>query len=493
MKTIFTRIACHKPVWSLLAGVLSGCMAGPDFKPPPDPLTQSYVPGSHPSATLASGGAGGNSQRLVPGRDIPSQWWSLFRAEKLDHLVRQALEESPTLEQARARLIQAQESMNAQTGAAKHPSMDVGLGAKRQQVDLASMGFPEAKDPPPFALYNVSVSVSYALDVFGKNRRTLEGLKAHVDYQAFELEAARQTLAANIVSAVIRQASFQAQIGCVSNLLALQERQLAIIEKQHKAGGVAALELENQKLLLAQTRASLPPLENQVARIGHQLAVYLGRPPAEAPAADVALDNLQLPDELPLSMPSALVRQRPDIRAAEALWHQACAKVGVASADLYPQVTLSGRFGSQQPGAAGILDSLNVWSLGADLVQPVFHGGALRAKKREAVAAYDEAAAVYKQTVLKGFQEVADALHAIDSDARELKERSEAVGYARSSYDIAQQQFTSGAISHLALLDAHRHLLQTELERVQSQADRCADSVALLHALGGGWWLRTEE
>ena len=493
MKKIFMRIACHRPVWSLLAGVLSGCMVGPDFKPPQEPSTQTYVPGNQPSATVASGGHGGASQRLMPGSDIPSQWWSLFRNETLDRLVRQALEESPTLAQARARLIQAQESMNAQTGAAKYPAVDVGLGAKRQQVDLASMGLSDAKDPQPFALYNVSVSVSYALDVFGKNRRTLEGLKAQVDYQAFELEAARQTLAANLVSAVIRQACLNAQIGCVSNLLAVQERQLAIIERQHKAGGVAALELENQKLLLAQTRASQPPLEKQVARIGHQLAVYLGRPPAETALVAFELNGLHLPEELPLSLPSSLARQRPDIRAAEALWHQACAKVGVATADLYPQVTLSGSFGSQQTGATDILDSLNVWSIGTGLMQPVFHGGAIRAKQREAVAAYDEAAAVYKQTVLQGFQEVADALHAIDSDARALKERSEAVGHARASYDIAQQQFQSGAISHLMLLDVQRQLMQTELERVQAQADRYADSAALLHALGGGWWQRTED
>ena len=493
MKKIFMRIACHRPVWSLLAGVLSGCMVGPDFKPPQEPSAQTYVPGNQPSATVASGGHGGASQRLMPGSDIPSQWWSLFRNETLDRLVRQALDESPTLAQARARLIQAQESMNAQTGAAKYPAVDVGLGAKRQQVDLASMGLSEAKDPQPFALYNVSVSVSYALDVFGKNRRTLEGLKAQVDYKAFELEAARQTLAANLVSAVIRQACLNAQIGCVSNLLAVQERQLAIIERQHKTGGVAALDIENQKLLLAQTRASQPPLEKQVARIGHQLAVYLGRPPAETALVAFELNGLHLPEELPLSLPSSLARQRPDIRAAEALWHQACAKVGVATADLYPQVTLSGSFGSQQTGATDILDSLNVWSIGTGLMQPVFHGGAIRAKKREAVAAYDEAAAAYKQTVLQGFQEVADALHAIDSDARALKERSEAVGHARASYDIAQQQFKSGSISHLMLLEVHRQLMQTELERVQAQADRYADSAALLHALGGGWWQRTED
>jgi len=419
--------------------------------------------------------------------DIPAQWWSLFRSEPLDRLVRQALEQSPTLAQAQARLVQAQEALNAQAGATKYPTVDAGLSAKRQKVDLAAMGVSGVKNPQPFALYNVSASIAYTFDFFGKNRRTLEALAAKVDYQAFELDAARRTLAANVVSAVIRQASLNTRIGCVSNLLAVQERQLSIMETQYKAGGVSSLDLENQKLLLAQTRASLPPLENQTARIGHQLAVYLGRPPAEADIAAFDLNGLRLPDELPLSLPSALARQRPDIRAAEALWHQACARVGIATADLYPQVTLSGSLGAQDTHAADMLNSLNVWSVGASLMQPVFRGGELKAKKREAAAAYDEAAAVYKQAVLQGFQEVADALHALESDARTLRERTDAVGHARIGYGIAQGQFKNGAISHLVLLDAQRQLMQTELDRIEAQADRYADSAALLHALGGEW------
>ena len=474
-----------------LAGLLSGCTVGPDFKPSHEPAPQTYLRGNSPAQTVASEGVGGDAQRLVSGKDIPAQWWSLFRSEPLDRLVRQALEQSPTLAQAQARLAQAREALNAQTGVAKYPSVDAGLSAKRQKVDLASMGMSGVKDPPSFALYNVSASIAYTFDFFGKNRRALEALSAKVDYQAFELDAARQTLAANVVSAVIRQASLNTRIGCVSNLLAVQEQQLAIMETRHKAGGVSSLDLENQQLLLAQTRASLPPLENQAARIGHQLAVYLGRPPAEADLAAFDLNGLRLPDELPLSLPSALARQRPDIRAAEALWHQACARVGVATADLYPQVTLSGSLGAQDTHAADMLNSLNVWSIGANLMQPVFRGGELKAKRREAIAAYDEAAAVYKQAVLQGFQEVADALHALESDARALRERTDAVRHARAGYDIAQGQYKNGAISHLILLDAQRQLMQTELDRIQAQADRYADSAALLHALGGEW--RTGE
>ncbi len=478
-------------VWAAFAVLVAGCTVGPDFKPAPAPVPTAYLPGDRPAETVSSEGAGGAAQRLVAENDISARWWSLFRSDALDKLVRRALAQSPTLAQAQARLVQAQEALNAQAGAAKYPAVDVGISAKRQEVDLASMGMSGVKNPPPFALYNVSASVAYTFDVFGKNRRTLEALAAKVDYQAFELEAAQQTLAANVVSAVIRQASLNARLGCVSNLLAVQERQLTIMETQYKAGGVSALDLENQKFLLAQTRASLPPLEHQAARVGHQLAVYLGETPAEADIAAFDLGGLHLPEELPLSLPSALARRRPDIRAAEALWHQACARVGVAAADLYPRVTLSGSLGAQDTHAADMLNSLNVWSIGANLMQPVFRGGELRAKKREAVAAYDEAAAVYKQAVLQGFQEVADALYALESDARALRERTDAVRHARAGYDIAQGQFKSGAISHLVLLDAQRQLMQTELDQIQSRADRYADSTALLHALGGDW--RTGE
>jgi len=465
---------------------LTGCVVGPSFQSAQAPTPRAYQPGAQPAETVSSEGPGGAAQRLTTG-DLPQEWWSLFRCEALERLVRQALEQSPTLAQARARLTQAQEELNAQTGGTRYPSVDAGLSAKRQQVDVESMGLSRVKNPPPFSLYNVSVSVSYTFDVFGKNRRTLEALAAKTEAEAFELEAAKRTLAANVVSAAIRRAALGTRIGCVSNLLSVQEQRLSILEAQQRAGGASALDLENQRLLLSQTRALLPPLEHESAVVGHQLAVYVGRTPAEAALPAFDLGGLHLPEELPLALPSEWARRRPDIRAAEALWHQACARVGVATADLYPQVTLSGNLGAQSTQTADVLNSLNVWSLGAGLMQPVFRGGALKAKKREAVAAYDEAAAVYQQVVLKGFQEVADALHALDSDARALKERTEALGHARAAYGLANQRFASGAISQLALLDAQRQLTQAELDRIQAQADRYADSAALLHALGGGW------
>ena len=472
---------------AVLVGMLAGCAVGPDFRRPEPPDASTYLPGAQPSGTVAAKGPGGTKQRFEPGPDIPSEWWSLFRSGPLDRRIRVALEANPTLAQARARLAQAREELNARAGAAQYPAVNAGISAARQKLNPASLGVPNVPEPGPFTLYNASISVSYVLDLFGGNRRALEGLGAKVDYRKFELEAARRTLAANVVNASIRQASLRARIGIARDLLEAQGRQFAITEDRYKAGGVSALDVRNQNMLLDQTRALLPPLEGQLARITHQLAVYMGREPADAPIDAFDLDALHLPGEVPIRLPSSLARKRPDIRAAEALWHQACANVGVATADLFPRITLSGSLGSQRTGSGDLLAGVNVWSIAGNLMQPIFRGGELRARKRSAVAAYDEAAAVYRHTVLQGLQEVADTLSALDMDARTLQARADAAEHARAGYEIARQQYLLGGISHLALLDARRQLLQSAFDRVLAQADRYADTAALLHALGGGW------
>jgi len=470
-----------------IVGMLAGCAVGPDFRRPEPPASSTYLSGEQPSETVAAMGPGGTKQRFDTGADIPSEWWSLFRSESLDRRIRIALEKNPTLAQARERLTQAREDFNARAGATQYPAVDAGFSAARQKLNPASLGVSNVLEPGPFTLYNASVSVSYALDLFGGNRRALEGLGAKVDYRTFELEAARRTLAANVVNAAIRQASLRARIGKAQELLEAQSLQFAITGERYKAGGVSALDVRNQNLLLDQTRALLPPLGRQLAQVTHQLAVYLGREPAEAPLDAFDLDDLHLPEEVPVSLPSSLARKRPDIRAAEALWHLACANVGVATADLFPKITLSGSLGSLRTDSGDLPSGVNVWSIAGNLMQPIFRGGELRARKRSAVAAYDEAAAVYRQTVLQGLQEVADTLSALDMDARTLQIRADAAEHARAGYEIARQQYLLGGISHLALLDAQRQLLQSEIDRVQAQADRVADTAALLHALGGGW------
>jgi NodT family efflux transporter outer membrane factor (OMF) lipoprotein len=331
--------------------------------------------------------------------------------------------------------------------------------------------------------------VSYALDLFGANRRLVEGLNAQAEYQRWQLQAARLMLAGNVVSAAIRQAQLRSQIEITRQMLELQQQQLTITEERVRAGGLPQYEINRQRTLVEQTRAAIPPLEQQVAVVNHQLAVLMGKSPAEAEIKGISLENLQLPNELPLSLPSSLVRQRPDIRASEALLHQASANVGVATANFYPQIVLSGSVGGI---GTSFTNGANVWNVAASLAQPIFNGGALKAEKRKSLAAYEEAGSAYQQTLLQAFREVSDALTAIENDARTLQARTEAAAQAEVTYQIAAQRFNAGGISQLALLDAQRQHLQTMLDRTTSAANRYTDSASLFQALGGGWWNETQ-
>ncbi|CAB3626091.1 efflux transporter outer membrane subunit [Achromobacter pestifer] len=465
---------------SLLA-LVSGCAVGPDFKTPAAPEVASYT-ATHDAAPVSG------AQQLQAGADIPGEWWKLFHSDVLDGLVRQALDANPTLEQARASLRQATEDLNAETGGRMLPSVDGKLSVARQKVDPSAYGVPVAELPPPFTLYNASIDVSYTLDVFGGNRRVLEGMAAQVDYQTHELQAARMSLAANVVTAAIRQADLSERAAATRELLAAQVRQQDIMRQRLDAGGIAQADLSNQELLVAQTRATLPPLDKQLAQVTHQLAIYLGQPPAALAMAPLRLADLSLPAQVPTGVPSALTRQRPDILAAEALWHKASADVGVATANQYPQFTLTASFGSQRTHAGDLSDGLNVWSLGLGLVQPLFHGGELRARKRSAEAAYEAAAAAYRQTVLEGLRQVADALRAVQTDGEAYQAYDDAWRRAADAERIAQGRYQAGGISHLNLLDSQRQLLQTRIARTEADAARYADTAALLQALGGGWW-----
>src|SRR5882757_6035513 len=454
----------------LLCGSLVGCNVGPKYRPPAPPTVKTYTPSPQPSETVSTTGSGGNSQHFNNSADLPARWWTLFHSEKLDKLVRTALENSPTLTQAQAKLLEAQEGLKAQTGVTRYPSLDVKGSAQRQKLDLRALGLPATiPNPGPFTLYNVSLNLSYTLDLFGANRRELEALKAQVAYERFELEAARLTLASNVVSTAIRQASLRAQISATHHLIQVQTQQIAITEKRYSSGGVAASDVESLHVALAQTQGSAPLLEKQLAQVNHQLAVYLGKGPSEIQLEGIDLSDLQLPQELPLTMPSSLVQQRPDIRAMESLLQQASANVGVANANLFPQITLSAGGGSQRTNIADLANSMNVWNFGGNLLQPVFHGGQLRAEMRRATAAYDEAGAAYKETVLRGLMEVANVLQAIEADARTLKAKSEAADHAQASYQIAQQRYDVGGISYLNLLEAERQHLQAALDRTSAE------------------------
>lgn len=469
---------------TLTLALVQGCTVGPHYHPPTIPTAATYTPQPLPEETVKSLGLAGASQHFDSSAPIPVEWWTLFRSPDLDRMVETALKNSPTLAQAKSRLRQAQEELNARSGSTKYPTVTGSAGAQEQQLNLAAYGIP-FPNPSPFTLLNGSIAVSYALDLFGANRHLVESLRAERDYEAWQLEGARLMLAGNVVAAAVRQAQVRSQIQITRQLIDIQKHQLQIAEERHRAGGVSDYDLKRQEVAVAQMKASIPPLELQLDSINDQLAVLMGMTPAEAHAVDLSLDALQLPEELPLTLPSTLVRQRPDVRAAEALLHQAGANVGVATADLYPQIVLSGGGGAQ---GMRFDSGGNVWNVGAAITAPIYNGGALHAEKRKAEAAYDEAFADYRQTVLQSFREVADALFAIQRDAQTLEERTEEVNQAERGYQIAAQRYGAGGISQISMLDAQRQQLQAALDRTSAAAARFTDSATLIQALGGGWW-----
>ncbi len=476
-----------------MASALSGCTVGPDYRRPEAPSVSVYTAGALPEETAAApdAEAGGAAQRFVLGQDIPDQWWSLFRSEALAALIRQALADSPTYAAAQAALRQAQEIRLAQRGAL-FPAADATVSASRTRLSGAAIG---QTGGDTFTLFNASVNVSYTLDIFGGVRRELEALQAQVDYQRFQMEGVYLALTSNIVTTVVKETALRARLLATRDILALQEKQLEVIENQLRLGGVSRSDVLAQRTEIAQTRATLPPLEKELAQTRHLLAVLAGRHPSEAAALpEFHFDGLQLPRELPVSLPSSLVRQRPDIRAAEELLHAASAQVGVATANLYPQLTLTGGYGSETDAIGNLFGSgTSIFNLGAGLLQPLFRGGALNARRRAALAAYDQAEAQYRAAVLQAFQNVADVLRALDADASTLKAQAEAAAAAQDAFDLTRKQFQLGAVGYLSLLNAERQYRQVRINLVEAQAARFADTAALFQALGGGWWNRAPQ
>jgi NodT family efflux transporter outer membrane factor (OMF) lipoprotein len=478
---------------TIVLAALAAC-AGEPPRPPAAPVPATYT--AQPIAVRigpAGDFAGGEAQQLVSGRDVPAEWWTLFRSPALDALVRQALEASPTLARASARLRQAEEDRSARAGD-QLPRVDAKLSANRIDIDPKSIGAPNLPLSTPVNLFLASVSVSYTFDFFGATRHELEALSAEIDHQRYELEGLRLMLAGNVVTAAIREASLREQIGSVQAIVSLRERQLAITERLEQLGTAARTQVVARRLDLAEARTALPDLERQLEQVRHRLAVYTAQAPGDARLPELRLADLQLPTELPLSVPSALARQRPDIRAAEALLQQAGARVGVATAHLYPQLTLSANAGSLTTHAGDLFgNGTAFWLLGASLTQPLFRGGELQAQRRAAIAAYEQAGAAWQEVVLQGLQNVADVLRALESDGRTLQERAAAVAEAQRQQEIAAARYRAGGVSHDDVLEAERRFQSALLERTRAVADRHADSAALFQALGGGWWREAES
>jgi NodT family efflux transporter outer membrane factor (OMF) lipoprotein len=469
---------------TVLAAALwvAACAVGPNYHRPALSPTASYG-----ELAVSPPGRAAGVPTLVSGQDIPAQWWRVYHCDELDVLVAQALANSPTIEAARAALRSAREQVKAQEGA-YFPSVAASFQPSHQQFarDLSSQ---TASGVSIYNLTTTQVTVSYTPDIFGANRRSVETLVAQADQQRFELEAARVTLASNVVVAAIQDAQYRAQIDETRAIIADQRATLASFERQAELGQVSRADLAAQRALLAQAEATLPPLEKQYRVNRDLLAALIGRTPGEGPAATFEFSGLTLPDRLPLSLPARLVEQRPDVRIAEEQLHAASAQIGVAIANRLPNIQIEGAAGSAALALTPEFGSAqNFWSLTGTLTQPIFEGGTLLHRQKAAEAAYDQAAAQYRQTVVGAFQNTADVLHALWTDADAQAASETAAAAAHTSLEIARRQYALGDMSRLAVLGAEQTDAQARLALLQARANRFADVAALFQALGGGWW-----
>lgn len=475
-----------------IAAILApGCAVGPDFQRPAALTVDRYTTGPLPDRTTSAEIKGGEAQVFARDMDIPGEWWTLFRSKALSDLVGRALKSSPDLEAAQAALREARENLFAQRGA-YFPSVDANLNPTRQKI-AKELTSPLASNSTIYSLHTAQVSVAYTIDAFGGNRRQVESLQAQADSQRFQLEAAYLTLTSNVVAGAIEEAALRGQIAATKRIIEIQRRSLDLLSQQFKLGQVAEADVVAQEAALAQTQATLPPLEKQLAQQRDLLVRLAGRFPSEGLAETFDLSSLDLPRELPLSLPAKLVAQRPDVRSAEEQLHSASAQIGVAVANRLPNIVLSADLGTVATQVGQLFTpGTGFWTLAGNVTQPVFQGGTLLHRQRAAQEAYNQALAQYHSTVLTAFQNVADSLYAIQCDADAVKATMAAEESAGKSLSIARAQLELGDVSYLALLSAEQTYQQAVMNRVQAVAGRFADTAALFQALGGGWWNRIE-
>jgi len=471
---------------------LSSCAVGPNYRAPPPPPGPGFVPeGTLAAPTTASSGVGGEAQHFVETLDIPGQWWTLFQSSDLNDLIAQALAHNPTLEAAQASLRQANETALAGRGALS-PSVSAGYQVTREKASGEQFGLPQLGSFL-YTLNSASVNVSYTIDAFGGVRRQVESLRAQADYQRYALEASYLALTANVVTAAITEASLREQIAATERIAQDQRQQLDISQKRFDAGGTSRADVLQQQAALQSTLASLPPLRTQLAQQRTLLATYVGKLPADYAGAEFKLETLTLPTDLPVSVPSKFIEQRPDVQQYEALLHQSVAQIGVATANMLPQLTLQASGGADSLAFSDLFGPGTViWSLIGGATQPVFKGGQLLHQRRAAVAAAQAAAANYKATVLSAFQDVANTLYALQGDADTLAANVLAERSAADSLALVELQYKAGGASFLQVLTAEQNHQTAAISLVKARAQRFADTAALFQALGGGWWNRSD-
>ncbi len=479
--------SCNRTSARMLCAIsvlaLSGCHVGPDFVRPEAPAVEHYNQGRDPAETVA---VDGQSQRFEQGAGPVTSWWKLFDSKQLDDAVAEGFANNPSLEAAQASLRQSRDNLQAGYGIF-YPEIDAGLGAERQKYTPARIG--SAAPASIFNLVTLSASVSYTLDIFGGEHRAIESLQSQVDLQRSYVLGTYLALSGNIVNTAIAAAAYRDEIKYTEQLIALQKEQVAIAEKQAEAGVVPYESVLSLRSQLAALESTLPPLRQKLSQSEHLLATLAGHAPSEWAPAQVAMDELSLPEKLPLSLPSELVRQRPDILIAEAQLHGASADIGVATAAQFPSFTLNGTYGQNNSSLSGLFGkNANFWSLGTDITAPLFNGGTLSAKKQAAVDAYQQSLALYRQTVLGAFAQVADTVRALEHDAEAMQAESQSVSASEQSLHLARVNYQAGLINYLQVLAANIQYRQAKIAYLQARAQRLQDTTALFVALGGGWW-----
>jgi NodT family efflux transporter outer membrane factor (OMF) lipoprotein len=445
--------------WRLaVAGLLAAsCAVGPNYVRPAAPEVKRYTVARPPGGKAASADA----PRFADSNALAADWWRLFGCRELDALVAQALANNPTLEAADASLRKSQDLLRAGYGVF-FPGADVGAGIGRQRYSPARVG--SSLPPSVFTLFSLSGTVSYALDVWGGQRRTVEGLAAQLEAQRYAVVGATLILSGNVANAVIAAAAYRAEIEATKEIIALEEEQVRIGQAQADAGTIPYANVLSLRSQVASTRASLPPLEQKIDQAEHLIATLSGRSPGEWAPPAIALERLAAPRELPVSLPSQLVRQRPDILVAESQLHSSTAQIGVATAAMLPNLTLSGSYGANNSSASALFSNDSVfWSVAAGLTQPLFHGGALWYQRRAAMDAREQALANYRQTVLAAFAQVADALRALGHDADALAAETDAVKAAEEAHRLVDVNYEAGLANYLQVLTADTQFLQSRL------------------------------
>lgn len=490
----------------LLSTALAGCAAGPDFKRPDAPTANAYSPRTSLEETASVLTLSEEPQRFNPTLDIPFDWWTLFQSPRIDSLIKRAFKANPNIESAQATLRQAQENMTAQNGffyptvgASYSPSRNklagnMGSSAPGIQGNGETILAPPGPASPVYYNFHVAqLNVGYSPDVFGLNRRQVESVETQVAMQQFQLEATYITLASNVVATALQEASIRAQLAAMERIVGINKEAQVILRDQFRLGYVSGVEVAAQESLLAQAEQSLAPLQKQLEQTRDLIRALAGNLPNEDVDEKFELSDLHLPQELPLSLPSRLVEQRPDVRAAEEQLHFASAQTGVAIANTLPQFAVTAAIG----GMASSPDWMfraggGFFNLTANVAYTIFNGGTLQAKSRAAEQALIQAGAQYRATVITALQNVADTLITIQSDTRAFQAAANSMQAAQASLNITRRQHQLGYVNYQTQLASEQNYLLSVINLAQAQVNRLGDTAALYQALGGGWWNRPD-